>query len=93
MAPNLQFRITKSRSRSTSREEAGERLNNAVKTYDQAGGSLSITQVVRLYVISKATLYCRINGRHSQALYGISKQKLTPEEEKSIKSWVLEIQL
>ena len=77
---------------STSREEARERLNDAVKAYDQAEGLLSITQAARLYVVSKATLYRRINGRRDQASYGILKQRLTPEEEESIKSWVLEIQ-
>ena len=92
MAPNLQFCITKSRSRPTPTNKARERLNNAVKAYDQAEGSLSITQAARLYMVLKATLYRRINGRRSQALYGISKQRLTPEEEESIKSWVLEIQ-
>ena len=43
-------------------------------------------------MVLKATLYRRINGRRGQASYGILKQRLTPEEEESIKSWVLEIQ-
>ena len=92
MAPNLQFRITKPRSRTTSREETRERLNDAIKAYDQAEGSLSITQAARLYVVSKATFYRRINGSRDQVSYRILKQRLTPEEEESIKSWVLEIQ-
>lgn len=92
MAPNLQFRITKPRSRLISRKEARERLNNAIKAYNQAKRSLSITQAARLYVVSKVTLYRRINGRRDQASYGIFKQRLMPEEEESIKSWVLEIQ-
>ncbi len=41
MAPNLQFRVTKLRSRTTSREEARERLNDIIKAYEQAEGSLS----------------------------------------------------
>ena len=92
MAPNLQFRVTKPGSHTTSRNEARERLNDAIKAYEQAEGSLSITQAARLYVVSKATLYRRINGRRDQVSYGISKRRLTPEEEESIKSWVLEIQ-
>ena len=50
-------------------------------------------QAAKLYVVSKAILYFRINDHCGQALYGISKQRLTLEEEQSIKSWVLEIQL
>ncbi len=49
-------------------------------------------QAAKLCVVSKATLYGRINGRRDQVSYGISQQKLTSEEEESIKSWVLEIQ-
>ncbi len=92
MAPNLQFRVTKPRSHTNSRNEFGERLNDSIKAYEQAEGSLSITQAARLYVISKATLYRRINGRHDQVFYRISKWRLTPGEEESIKNWVLEIQ-
>ena len=92
MAPNQQFRVIKSRSRTSTKEEARERLNDAIQAYKQAGGSLSITQAARLYVVSKATLYRRINGRRDQVLYGVTKQRLTPEEEDSITSWVLEIQ-
>ena len=91
MVSNLQFDITKPRSRPTLRKEARELLNDTMKAYDQAGGLLSITQAVRLYVISKVTLYCRINGHCNQVLYSILKQRLTSEEEESIKSWVLEI--
>ena len=91
MAPNLQFRVTKPGSRITSKNEARERLNDAIKAYEDAEGSLSITQAGYVYAVSKATLYRRINGRCNQVSYGISKQRLTPEEE-SIKNWVLEIQ-
>ncbi len=91
MAPNLQFRVKKPGSHTTSRNEARERLNYAIKAYDQAERSLSITQVARLYVVSKATFYRRINDRHDQVSYGISKRRLTPKEKESIKSWVLEI--
>lgn len=43
-------------------------------------------------MVSKATLYYWINGCQDQVLYEISKQRLTPEKKKSIKSWVLDIQ-
>ena len=69
MAPNLQFRVTKPRSRTTSREEARERLNDAIKAYQ---GLLSITQAARLYVVSKVTFYLRINSRRDQVSYRIS---------------------
>ncbi len=42
-------------------------------------------------MVLKAILYRKIYGRRDQVSYGISKRRLTPEEE-SIKSWVLEIQ-
>ena len=38
-------------------------------------------------MVSKTTLYNRINGRRDQALYGVTKQRLTSEEEKSIENW------
>ncbi len=88
MALNPQFRVTKSRSCTTAKDEGRERLNDAI----QAEGSLSITQAARLHVVSKTTLYRRINGRRDQVSYGITKQRLTPEGEDSIKSWVFEIQ-
>ena len=92
MAPSLQFRVTKPGSRITSKDEARKRLNDAIKAYENAKRSLSITQAAYVYVVSKATLYCKINGHRDQVSYGISKQRLTPEEEESIKNWVLEIQ-
>ena len=92
MAPNRQFCVTKPGSRSASKDETRERLNHAIQAYEQAEGSLSITQAAKLCAVSKATLYCRINGRCDQVSYGISQRKLTLEAEKSIKSWVLEIQ-
>ena len=92
MAHSQQFRVTKSGSRTTLKDENRERLKDAVKAYEEAEGSLSITQAARLYVASKTTLYHRIHGRQDQLSYAVSKQRLTPEEENSIESWVLEIQ-
>ncbi len=46
--------------------------------------------MAKLCAVSKVTLYRRINSRRNQVSYGISQQKLTPEKEESIKSWVLE---
>ncbi len=92
MAPNLQFRVTKPGSRITSKDEARKRLNDEVKAYEDAEGSLSIMQAAYVYAVSKATLYHKINSCRDQVLYGISKQRLTPEEEESIKNWVLRIQ-
>ena len=76
MAPNLQFRITKPGSHITSKNEARERLKDAIKAYEDAEGLLFIMQVAHVYMVSKATLYRKINGRHDQVLYKISKQKL-----------------
>ena len=88
----MPFRITKPGSRTTSRDEARDRLKEAVQAYEEGERSLSILQAARLYVVSKTTLYNRIYGRRDQALYGVTKQRLTPKEEESIKSWVLDIQ-
>lgn len=92
MAHSQLFRVTKSGSRTTSKDESRERLKDAVKAYVEAKGSLSITQAARLYMVSKTTLYHSIQGRRDQLSYAFSKQRLTPEEEESIQNWVLEIQ-
>ena len=70
MAPNLQFRVTKPKPRTILKDEARDRLNDAIQAFKQAEGSLSITQAARLYVVSKATLYRRINGLRDQVSYG-----------------------
>ena len=46
-----------------SRDEARDRLKEAVQAYEEGEGSLSISQAARLYVVSKTTMYNRINGR------------------------------
>ena len=76
MALKLQCRVTKPGSRTTSKDETRKRLTHAIEAYEQAEGLLSITQAVKLYVVSKA-----INGRRDQVFYDISQRKLTLEEE------------
>ncbi len=88
----MPFRITKPESRTSSREEARDCSKEAVQAYEDREVLLSILQAARLYVVSKTTLYNRIHGRRGQASYGVTKQRLTPEEEESIESWVLDIQ-
>ncbi len=92
MTSKRQFRVTKPGSRITSKDETRECLNHTIHLYEQAEGSLSITQAAKLYAVLKATLYRKINGRCDQVSYSISQRKLIPEEEEFIKSWVLEIQ-
>ena len=53
---------------------------------------LSIMQAAWLYAVSKTMLYRKINGCCNQVSYITSKQQLTPEEEKSLQSWVLQLQ-
>lgn len=48
-------------------------------------------QIAKLFVISKVTLYCLINGWYNQVLYSILIQKLIFKEKKFIKSWILKI--
>ena len=78
MAPSQQFRVTKSRLHTTSKDEAKQRLQQAVQAYEEAEGALSITQAAWLHAVSKTTLYNRINGRSDQVSYITSKQRLTP---------------
>ena len=92
MAPPRQFRVTKSGWYTASKDEVRERLKEAVQVYEEAEGSLSISEAARLYAVSKTTLYHRIKGRQDQLSYAVSKQRLTPEEEESIQNWRLEIQ-
>ncbi len=87
----MPFRVTKPRSRTTSRDEARDHLKEAVQAYEEGEGSLSILQAAKLYVVSKTTLYNRIYGRRDQASYGITKQRLTSEKEESINGWVIDI--
>lgn len=70
MVPNLQFRITKSKSYTSTKGEAKKRLNDAIQAYEQSGGLLSITQAAKFYVVSRATLYRKINGQRDQVSYG-----------------------
>ena len=92
MASSQQFRVTKSGLRTTLKDEARQRLQQAVQAYEEAEGGLSITQAAWLHAVSKTTLYHRINGRRDQVSYITSKQRLTPEEEESLQSWVLQLQ-
>ena len=92
MALNLQFRVTKPECCINSKDKARQHLNNAIKAYKYAEELLSITQAAYIYSVLKAMLYHRINSCRNQVSYRISKQRLTSEEEKSIKNWVLEIQ-
>ncbi len=87
----MPFRVTKPGSGTISRDEARDRLKEAVQAYEEGEGSLSISQAARLYAVSKTTLYNRVNRRRAQASYGVTKQRLTPEEEESIENWVLDI--
>ena len=89
MAQNMPFRVTKPGSGTIPRGEARDRLKKAVQAYKEGEGSLSISKAARLHVLTKITLY---NGRRDQASYGVTKQRLTSEEEESIENWVLEIQ-
>ena len=51
MAHSQLFRVKKSGSRTTSKDESRERLKDAAKAYEEAEGSLSITQDARLYLV------------------------------------------
>ncbi len=61
------FRVTNT----ISRDEARERLKEAVQVYKEGENLLSISQAARLYVVSKTILYNKINRRRDQASYGV----------------------
>lgn len=71
------------------KDEATQRLQQAIQAYEEAEGGLSLTQAAWLHAV---TLYNGINGRRDQVSYITSKQRLTPEEEASRQNWVLQLQ-
>ncbi len=74
------------------RYEARQPLQQAVQAYKEAERELFITQAAWLLVVSKTTLYHKINSLCDQVSYITSKQRLTPKEDKSFESWVLHLQ-
>ncbi len=91
MAQKSPYQVTKPGSSVTSRDANRDRLQPAIEAVTNAEGLLSITHAAKLYGVSKTTLYHRINGRRDQPSYGVSKQRLTPEEE-SLENKVLQLQ-
>ena len=86
MASSQRFRVTKSGLYTTLKDEARQRLQQAVQAYEEAEGGLSITQAAWLHAVSKTMLYNRINGRRDQVSYITSKQRLTPDRGRRISS-------
>lgn len=74
MAPSQQFRESISQLQATGKDQARQRLYQAVQAYEQAKEALSITKVPLLYAVSKTMLYNSINGRREQVLHIILKQ-------------------
>ncbi len=66
MAPKRQLFVTKPESDINSKDETRERLNQVINLYEQAEGSLLITQAAKLCAVSEATLYRRISGHCDQ---------------------------
>lgn len=56
------------------KDEASQRLQQAVQAYEEAEGALSITLAAWLHAVSKTTLYNRVNGRRDQVSYITLKQ-------------------
>lgn len=59
---NMLFYITKLGSYTTLKDEAKDRLKEAIQAYEEGEGLLSILQAVKLYVIPKTILYNKIYG-------------------------------
>ncbi len=87
------FCVLKSRSDINSRDNVRDCLKEEIQAYKKRKKALSILQAVSLYVISKITLYNKINGCRNQVLYDVTKQLLTLEKKKSIENLILKIQL
>ena len=92
MTPSQQFQVSKLQLQATLKDETRQYLQQAVETYEEAEGALSITQAVGIYKVSKITLYNKINSHRNQVLYITSKQRLTPEKKESFQTWVLKLQ-
>ena len=92
MALFQQLWVTKLRLHTTLKDEARQRLQQAVQAYEEAKGVLSITQAAWLHAVSKTTIYNRINGRRNQVLYITSKQQLMLKEKESLQDLVLHLQ-
>ena len=77
---------------STIQDAQKECLLVAVATIQEAKRALSISQAFKYYNIPKMTLFDQFLGSCDQVLFKHSKQKLTMEEEASLKSWILQLQ-
>lgn len=66
MAPLRQSRVTRLGWYTASKDGVRERLKEAVQVYVEAERSLSISEVARLYAVSKTTLYHRTKGHGDQ---------------------------
>ena len=91
MAISQQFQVTKSQFHTTLKDKARQCLQQTVQAYEEVKRALSITQAAWLYTVSKTTLYNKINGCRDQVLYITLKQRLTPEKEKFLQNWVLQL--
>ena len=69
-----------------------DRVQLAMIAWREAGGALSMRKAARQYAVSKSTLDYRTKGHTSPATRNQNQQRLTPEEESAIVSWILRLQ-
>ena len=66
-----------------------ERLQLAQKTWKENNGAISVTKAADMYRVKKSTLRDRINGAIPKAEASQNMQRLSPEEEEALASWIL----
>ena len=68
------------------------RLELAYNDWNTSEGTLSIRKATRQYGLAKGALDRRIHGQATKKQDGEKRQRLTPEEEQAIATWILRLQ-
>lgn len=68
------------------------RLELALKAYEDNNGTKSFRKIAEEFTISRTTLRARMAGRRSMKQLHVDRQMLTPEEEESVKESIEKLQ-
>lgn len=82
----MPFFVTKPGSCIILKDKTRNYLKKEAKAYEEGEESFSILQSSRFYMVSKTSFWNKINRRRDKPLYGVTKRRLTQEEEESIQS-------
>ena len=72
--------------------DKANRLELAVKAYEDFNGTKSFRKIAEEFTVSRTTLRARIAGRRSMKQLHADRQMLTPEEEESVKESIEKLQ-